>query len=147
MLEYHVLQHIQLKPLYEHAEKYLPDRLRSFDAFLQLYFRKDVMFFEIGDFAGAFWLTDIIPGWRAGVHIITWDEAAKHQSARSRAVLLEVMSLFRFRKLCAFVPTHFEAVARFTEKVGFITEGVEKLGDYYDGRIVDLLILAFFKEE
>ena len=147
MLEYHVLLHTQVKDVYEQAEKYLPDRLRTFDTFLQLYFRKDVMMFEIGHFAGCFWLADIIPGWRAGVHIITWGEEAKHQSVRAKGVLRELMRMFRFKKLCSFVPIHFEAVARFAEKIGFVTEGVEKYGDYYDGNIVDLLILAFFLED
>lgn len=147
MLNYFILQPQQVQAVFEKVKDFVPDRYRSLEQFVQLYFRKDTMFFEIGDFYGAFWLADIIPGWRATVHVVCWDNESKDQSLRARAILKELCRLFRFRKLTAYIPTHLEAAARFAEKIGFVTEGVEKLAEYYDGRLVDYLLTAFYKED
>lgn len=147
MLEYHVLGPNQVQQVYEQVKQYLPDRCRTLDYFIQLYLRKDVMMFELGTFAGVFWLSDIVPGWRAYAHVIVWDDAARDQSVRGRGILKELMRLFRLRKLCALIPTTFEAAARFADKLGFAVEGVEKLADYYDGQLVDMMICGLYKEE
>lgn len=147
MLKYRILLPDQLKLAYEQVEKYMPDRCRTLNYFVELYFRKDTMMFELGTFAGLLWLTGISPGWRAGVHVVVWSDEARHQATRGRGILREIMEMYRLRKLIAYIPTTFEAVARFADKIGFTSEGVEKLGDYYDGQLVDFQIMALMKED
>lgn len=147
MLNYYVLTPVQLPATFEHVKEFLPDRFRSIDEFIRLYFQKDTMMFEIGNFAGAFWLANIVPGWRATAHIVVWDETAKKQATRAAGVLRELCRMFRLQKVNAYVPTHLEGAARFVEKIGFVTEGVEKLADYYDGRLVDYLLTAFYPQK
>jgi len=105
------------------------------------------MVFEVGDFQGTFWLTDIIVGWKAGIHAVLWDKQYLGKSELAKAVLADLMRLLKLQRLEAFIPVTMRAAGRYAERVGFKFEGILRRAAYYDGQLVDLAAYSIIKGE
>jgi len=137
----------KLAQTYEKVVQYLPDVYRSPEAFLSLYSAKSSLFFEVGDFAGVFWLTDIWVGWKACVHIVLWGKEFRGMPTIAGEVLAELMDLLKLQRLEAFVPTNMRGACSYTERVGFEPEGVLRRAARYDGKVVDLAAYSIIRGE
>ena len=147
MIKAQVLLPSQLPEVYKRIEPYLPDRVRDYNTLVQLYLDKSTLFFEIGDFEGVFWLSDLVPGWYASVHIVTWSNAITEKYARARTILKDIMFLFRLQKLVARIPIIFPEAIKFVEELGFSLEGTHKLGDRYNDEYVTVFSYGLFPED
>ena len=148
MIKYRILLPEQASDVYSRIEKFLPDNLRNLNVFLQLFLRKDTMFFEVGDYQGVFWFLNIVPGWKADVHIVLWDEKARGLSEDAKRILLEIKHLLRLRRVGAYIPDtpEYMPTLKYVEKIGFRYEGLLKLADKYDDQIVNIHAWAFSEE-
>jgi hypothetical protein len=148
MITYRFLLPEQVHDVYQRVETYLPDARRNIQAFVQLYLSKDSAFFEVGEYQGVFWFSNVVPGWKADVHINLWDDAVKHQSLEAKRILNQLMHLFRLRHSFASIPAlpKFEPALRYTEKVGFSYHGLLPRVDQYEGQRTDMHMLSFAKE-
>ena len=147
MIFYRFLSPEQLEGTFEQAKPYLPDSLRNLKEFIALYLSKDSMFFEVGDYLGAFWLTRIVPGWKADVHITLWDDKARDQHIAAKAFLKELMFKLKLRRINAYIPQHLEPALKYALRLGFHQEGVIHYGDYYDGDLRDVYMLGLYEED
>jgi len=147
MVKYCYLLPHKVPEVFEKVKSYLPDSLRTLEAFLYIYNLQNSAFFEVGDMEGAFWLSDMVPGDRANVHTVLWGENVKKQHARARQILKELFQLYSLRRLQAFIPTIFEAACSLADSLGFTLEGVLRRFDVYDGVRVDVAVYALLKEE
>jgi len=137
----------QLGIVFEKMLSYLPDSLRSFDSFLALYQAPTSAFFEVGEMEGAFWLTSIIPGWKADGHLILWGKKVLRQDERTKKVIQELFHLYKLVRLQAFAPVKMQGACRYAERLGFSMEGVLRKAGLYDNEYVDLAIYALLKED
>jgi len=147
MVKYCYLLPHKAPEVFEKVKQYLPDNLRTLEAFLYLYNLQTSAFFEVGDFEGVFWLSDLIPGDRANAHIVLWGENVRKQHARARQVLKELFQLYSLQRLQAFIPVINEAACSLADSLGFTLEGVLRKFDRYDGVRVDIAVYALLKEE
>lgn len=147
MLEYRFLTPEQVQATYEHVKDFLPDSLRNLQIFTQLYLSKDSMFFEVGDFQGVFWLTAIVPGWRADIHVVLWDDAVRKHHADAIRFLRDLAFKLRLKRINAYIPAHLEPALKYAMRVGFQQEGLIHFGDFYDGTFRDIYLLGLFGED
>lgn len=147
MLKYRFLLPDQLPAVYEAVKDYLPDSARSPNAFAAVYYSKDSMFFEVGDFQGVFWLSNIVPGWKANVHIVLWDEAVRGQHSIARHIISELADRLRLRRIAGYIPATFIPAIKYAERVGFRYEGVHSLLDRYNNELVDVHSYALLEED
>ena len=143
---YYVMDPRNVNNAYQKVVKYLPDVIRNPEIFAAIYSRKDSMFFEVGDMQGAFWLTEVVLGWKATIHVVLWDEAVRNQHARVREVILELVRLLRLKRLQAFIPIKNQAAVQLAERMTFLVEGVMRDFEFYDEECVDIGIYVFQKE-
>lgn len=144
MVNWRFLSPEQVEPTYEHAKDYLSDNLRNVQAFAQLYLQKDSLFFEVGDFQGAFWLTRIVPGWKADVHVVLWDPEVRKQYSTALSFIKDLAKKLKLRRINAYIPAHLEGALKYAVRVGFQQEGVIHYGDYYDGVLRDVYMYGLF---
>lgn len=150
-MKYSVLPPESLEVVYENVKKYLPDFLRSPQAFALLYGASDSMFFEIGLLGGAFWLANICIGWKATIHTVLWDKEVReeclHKVTFPRKVIHDIFELLRLQRLEAFVPAAKETTCEYAERLGFSLEGVLRKSGRYDGELVDVAVYSILKED
>jgi RimJ/RimL family protein N-acetyltransferase len=147
MIKYRFLLPELVGDVFEHVKDFIPDNQRNLQAFIQLFLAKDSMFMEVGDFQGVFWFTDIIPGWKANVHVVLWDEAVHHQHASALTFLRELAFKLRLKRINAFIPEHNEAAQKYASRLGFQHEGLIHYGDRYDGKLQDIHVFGLFGED
>jgi RimJ/RimL family protein N-acetyltransferase len=144
MLKWRFLTPEQLSATYEHVKDFLPDNLRNPTVFAQLFIQKDTLFFEVGDFQGVFWLTRVIPGWQADVHVVLWDDTIRGQHKAALAFMQDLAFRLRLKRINAQIPDHMEAALKYATRVGFQQEGVIHYGDFYDGTLRDIYVYGLF---
>jgi len=138
-----------LGPVYNKVARYLPDLYRSPEAFYSLYAMKGSMFFEVGAFQGAFWLTEVIIGWKANIHIVLWDKAylGKKWIPVTRQIMYELLDLFQLQRLEAFIPTTLISAGRYAERIGFKLEGILRKAAVRDGQLTNVAAYSLIKGE
>jgi RimJ/RimL family protein N-acetyltransferase len=145
-IQYRLLLPEQVKQTYDAVKDYLPDSLRELNSFIALYLSKDSMFLEIGDFQGVVWLSNIIPGWKANVHIVLWDKDIHGQYTEGNRIERELAQLLRLRRITAYIPSTFTPAIHFAEQLGFVYEGLHRLADRYNEELVDVYSYALLEE-
>ena len=117
------------------VEAYLPDALRSIEAWCSL---PSTTRFEVGQFQGLVWLTDVIVGWKADIHVVIWDDEFRHRADLGKQVVQDLIKLFKLQRLSAFIPVTNEIAMRYAEKCGLHLEGVLRKAAIYDGGYIDI---------
>jgi len=105
------------------------------------------MFFEVGEFEGVFWLSDIVLGVSANIHIVLWGDKMKKQYTRAKEIVSDLFSLLKLRRLSAYIPTFNEAACEYAEALGFTLEGNLRRFTYYDGELRDVALFSLLSEE
>jgi len=136
-----------LEDVYKKVEKYLPDMLRTPGAFFGFCGNGNTMTFEVGQFQGVFWLSNIVIGWRATIHIVLWDKEVKGQYKRAQEIIRELFQLLRLKRLEIQVPERNERACKYAERLGFEMEGVLRKHAIYDGDYVDVAVYSILREE
>jgi RimJ/RimL family protein N-acetyltransferase len=125
--------------IFEKIKAFIPD-----DALASI---TTAMFFELQPLCGVVWLTDLIIGRRATIHIVIWDDAWRHKSRELQLALLEAFQIFQLKRLSALIPSDNQAACRLAEKVGFSLEGVLRKAASFHGELVDLSAYSILKED
>ncbi len=144
---YRILAPELVKKTFEKIKKYLPDVIRDPETFAARYVASSSMFFEIGDFGGVFWLSNIVLGHKAVIHIVLWDDELKGRYIEAKDVVRDIFRLLNLQRLETLVPTLNKRACRYAEKLGFTLEGILRRFDRYDEQLADLAIYSLLKEE
>jgi len=114
----------------------LVDRYRNLDVpkeesmlfFSQLTGRRDAWFVEAGD-RGLIYLTSIKLGWDANFHVVFWDRSLKiDRVAAAKTVLTEAFRRFELPRITSTLAYQNLPMKRFLKDLGFVLEGVTRLG-------------------
>lgn len=148
MLKHRLMLPEQIRDAYERVRDYLPDSLKNINAFVGLFLQKDSLFIELGDYQGMLWFTNLIPGWKANVHVVLWDEKLHGRSDEAREILNFYRRFLRLRRLSAYVPDRpeYANAVRYCEKIGFRYEGLLKYVDQYDEQLTDIHSYVLIEE-
>jgi RimJ/RimL family protein N-acetyltransferase len=146
-LKLRVLLPTQVQQVYDAVKDHMPDHWRSLDAFAQLYLTPSSAFFEVGEFEGVVWLTNLIIGRSANIHIVMWDSRIADKLPLARKRIEELMDMFRIRRLSAWIPIHATKAQTLAEALGFQLEGVLRIAEQYNNQLVDLHAYSLLKEE
>lgn len=144
---YRILAPELVKKTFEKIEKYLPDVVRNPETFAARYVASSSMFFEVGDFGGVFWLSNIVLGHKAVIHIVLWDEKLKGKYVVAKDVIRDIFRLLNLQRLEALVPTTNKRACGYAEKLGFTLEGILRRFDRYDEQLANVAIYSLLKEE
>jgi len=147
MIPYRVLLPTTVEATYGKVAKYLPDMWKDAGAFYALYSAKDSAFFEVGTFDGAFWLTNLIPGWKATAHVVLWGKDVLKQPERAKQIVRELFNMFSLKRMDSFIPARNRGAQRYAEKLGFSMEGVLRKQAIYNGEPEDVAVYSILKEE
>lgn len=131
------------------ALKTLPDAFQDPNTFFQFFVHPQTAFYELGPGEGYFWLSGIIPGWKASVHLVIWGKSFLGQAAipTIRQVIKDVMSLYQLKRLDGWIPVTNILACNFAAKAGFTLEGIHKKYEKYQGVLTDVAVYALLKEE
>lgn len=150
-MSYALLRPELLGKVFEKVEKYLPDFLRDPNLFAALYASSRAVFFEVGVFGGVFWLSDIILGRKAVIHVVLWDGDCKDHYLKkhinAKRVVQDIFRLFGLQRLEARIPIRRVKACEFAEAVGFSLEGVLRKAEVYNGETTDLALYSLLREE
>lgn len=157
-MRFKVLLPDQLGLVYQKALKTLPDVYKAPEAFFALYALRDSLFLEVGDFDGAVWLLNIIPGWKASIHIVLWEPISAIRKNAKKALVLgqyntakivirELFYFLRLQRLDCYIPVRAKGACRYAENVGFTMEGIMHKAGCYNSTYVDIATYAIFKED
>jgi len=144
---YRVLLPSKYVLVFEEVKRYLPDAYRTPQAFLALLTNGTTLSFELGDFQGAFWLTDVFVGWKAGIHIVLWQKELFGRSAEAKQVIRELMHFYSLQRLEAFIPITMRSAGRYAERCGFKMEGILRQATIYDGVMTDMVAYSVIRGE
>jgi len=143
---------VELPYVYEHFQKYLPDSWRNPGPFTLLFSRRDCLFFRLGEAplpSGCLFLTDIVPGWKATLHVSIWEKDMRGLGKKGVVYdfltwLIDFVGVIRIE---ALVPTDNIIAHRYAERAGLHREGVLRKGGAFDGVLKDLVIYGRLKED
>lgn len=147
MIAYSLLPITAVSEVFEKVKKYLPDMLRTPEAFSSMYAAGNTMFLEVGAFGGVFWLSDIIMGWRAEIHVVLWDKEVKGQYKEAQGVIKWLFGFLRLKRLEAYVPTREKKACEYAERLNFTMEGILRKRAIYDGDYVDVAAYSILLED
>jgi hypothetical protein len=93
-------------------------------------------------------LKNLKEGLRGEVHITFWDRKLSDKTEMIKDALVWAMMEFDLHRLEAFVPEVSRAVKHFIQKrLGFVYEGRMRKRNWYEGRLIDVLIFSLLREE
>lgn len=147
MKKYYFLHPDLLEETFNRVKEHIPDCLKQPAAFHSLYAAGNSMFFEVGDFEGVFWLSDIILGVSANAHIVLWGDEVKKKHGRAKEIVSDLINLLKLRRLSAYIPTFNEAACEYAEALGFTLEGNLRKFTYYNGELRDVSVFSLLSEE
>jgi len=147
MITYKLLLPDRLKETYEKVAEYLPDIWKDAASFYTLYQSVDSAFFEVGNFDGVFWLTGIIPGWKATGHVVLWSRRVLKQHIRAKEVIRELFSLYSLKRLDSYIPIRLRGAQRYAERLGLSLEGVLRKQALFNGGPEDIAVYSLIKED
>jgi hypothetical protein len=106
------------------------------------------LLWKVDDWTGAYYLTDIRPGYDALVHFAFFDGRLKGRQELTREMLRYVMINYKFHRLSALMPLYVKgATLRFANEIGMRPEGRIKKCIRYRGEWFDALIYGILEEE
>ena len=101
-----------------------------------------------GGFAGIYYMTRIIPGIDALVHVNMLDGRFKGREEITKKVLLYAFKKFGFHRLTVQVPVYIKPnVIRFIRNLGFVSEGRLRGMVYYHDKWFDVFSFSIFENE
>ena len=128
----------------------------DFKQFLDVFLYEDTnkrlqtkgLFWVLDDFAGVYYMTRIIPGIDALVHVNMLDGRFKGREEITKRLLLYAFEEFGFHRLTTQVPVYIKPnVIRFIRNLGFVSEGrLRGLVHYYD-KWFDVFSFSIFESE
>ena len=106
------------------------------------------LFWVLDDFAGVYYMTRIIPGIDALVHVNMLDGRFKGREEITKRILLYAFEKYGFHRLTVQVPVYIKPnVIRFIRNLGFVSEGrLRGLVKYHD-KWFDVFSFSIFKDE
>ncbi len=106
------------------------------------------LFWVLDDFAGVYYMTRIVPGIDALVHVNMLDGRFKGREEITKRLLLHVFEKYGFHRLTVQVPVYIKPnVIRFIRNLGFVSEGrLRGLVCYHD-KWFDVFSFGIFKDE
>ncbi len=106
------------------------------------------LFWVLDDFAGVYYMTRIIPGVDALVHVNMLDGRFKGREEITKRILLHAFEKYGFHRLTVQVPVYIKPnVIRFIRNLGFVSEGrLRGLVEYHD-KWFDVFSFSIFKDE
>ena len=106
------------------------------------------LFWVLDDFAGVYYMTRMIPGIDALVHVNMLDGRFKGREEITKKVLLYAFEKFKFHRLTIQVPVYIKPnVIRFIRNLGFVSEGrLRGMVSYHD-KWFDVFSFSIFRDE
>lgn len=146
-MKYNILPVEYIDEAYRRSFKSLPDILKKPGVFATMVGSRSTVLFELGDFDGVFWLSDLIIGWKANIHIVIWGKDSMRRYTEAIKILEDILRLFLLKRIQAFIPVHNKLACHYAEKMGFRMEGVLRKVEIYDGEAVDVCAYGLLKED
>ena len=128
----------------------------DFNKFLDVFLYEDVnkkiqtkgLFWVLDDFAGVYYMTSIIPGIDALVHVNMLDGRFKGREEITKKLLLFAFEKYGFHRLTIQVPVYIKPnVIRFIRNLGFVSEGRLRGLVHYHDKWFDAFSFSIFKDE
>ena len=142
-----LLKNTLIDKLLVKLEPYLPDVLRGPRAFHAYVQSPTTICVIVGDWQGAFILSDIVLGTSASIHIYLWDKELRHQHDKMRTMMRLIFMFLDIERLQAQPPAHNQKACKLAEGMGFKKEGVLRKVTRYNNELQDIAIYAILKEE
>ena len=106
------------------------------------------LFWVLDDFAGVYYMTQIVPGVDALVHVNMLDGRFKGREEITKRLLLYAFEKYGFHRLTVQVPVYIKPnVIRFIRNLGFVSEGRLRGLVYYHDKWFDVFSFSIFKDE
>lgn len=144
---YRILSPTHFVPAHERVADTLPDSCRDLRAFAKACARESSVLYELGDFEGMLWFTNVMCGWRATVHLVIWGDRLRHRADDARAILEEIMETWNLQKVEAYIPSANVPAIRYAEKVGYSHEITLCGWDQYGGVATDIEVYVYRREK
>jgi len=149
-----------LKKFWEQARQYrtlfneeiIGDFKKFIDVFLYYDAKNQIqtrgLFWVLDDFAGVYYMTRIVPGIDALVHVSMLDGRFKGREEITKRLLLYAFEEYGFHRLTIQVPVYIKPnVIRFIRNLGFVSEGRLRGMVYGHDKWFDVFSFSVFKEE
>jgi RimJ/RimL family protein N-acetyltransferase len=109
---------------------------------------KDSVILETDDGGGILTLSNVKPGLRAEAHLTFWDHKLSPRIELIRDCLVWAFLNFDLYRIEVFIPViGGPALRRFLEKLGFKKEGILRNRSWYQGQLIDTVLLSILREE
>ena len=106
------------------------------------------LFWVLDDFAGVYYMTKIVPGVDALVHVNMLDGRFKGREEITKRLVLHAFEKYGFHRLTVQVPVYIKPnVIRFIRNLGFVSEGRLRGLVYYHDKWFDVFSFGIFKDE
>ena len=106
------------------------------------------LFWVLDDFAGVYYMTRIVPGIDALVHVNMLDGRFKGREEITKRLLLHVFEKYGFHRLTVQVPVYIKPNGiRFIRNLGVVSEGRVRGLVYYHDKWFDVFSFSTFKDE
>ena len=106
------------------------------------------LFWVLDDFAGVYYMTKIVPGVDALVHVNMLDGRFKGREEITKRLILHAFEKYGFHRLTVQVPVYIKPnVIRFIRNLGFVSEGRLRGLVYYHDKWFDVFSFGIFKDE
>lgn len=128
----------------------------DFKKFINVFLYEDVkkqvqtrgLFWVLDDFAGVYYITNIVPGVDALCHVNMLDGRFKGREEITKRLLLHAFEKYGFHRLTVQVPVYIKPnVIRFIRNLGFVSEGRLRGLVYYHDKWFDVFSFSIFKDE
>ena len=108
---------------------------------------KNAIVLETDDGGGILTLSNMKPGLRAEAHLTFWDHKLSPRIELIRECLVWAFLSFDLYRIEVFIPALGHALRRVLKKIGFREEGILKNRSWYEGQLIDTVLLAILREE
>ncbi len=106
------------------------------------------LFWVLDDFARVYYMTKIVPGVDALVHVNMLDGRFKGREEITKRLVLHAFEKYGFHRLTVQVPVYIKPnVIRFIRNLGFVSEGRLRGLVYYHDKWFDVFSFGIFKDE
>ena len=108
---------------------------------------KDSVILETDDGCGFLTLSEVKPGLRAEAHLTFLDHKLSPRVELIRECLLWAFLSYDLYRIEVFIPALGHTLRRVLKKIGFKEEGCLRNRSWYEGQLVDTIVLSILREE
>lgn len=119
----------------------------SFEEFVNAFWAKDSIFYEIGDELGIACARGVRPRLDAVIHMVMFDRRLRGREPLFIEILKDLFDSMKLRRVTAGIPENRTITMRLLKRLGFSREGIIRQAFLTDGKYMDLHVFGILREE